>query len=142
MGVKVGGSGLGDQGWGSRSRDQAQGGVKVWGQGLGRGQVWGSKLWSKLWSRLGSWLGDQGRVMIGGHKVWDQGRGSMSGGEGQGEGVKVRCRGSRSGGLGSDGWSGLVGGGWRQIENGSFKKLMIEFHSNPFHSMFYPMPIV
>ena len=46
--------------------------------------------------------------MIGGHKVWDQGRGSMLGVKVRGV-VKVMERGSMSGGFGSDGRWGEVG---------------------------------
>ena len=48
------------------------------------------------------------RVMIGGHKVWGQGRGSMLGVKVRGV-VKVMGRASMPGGLGSDGRWGEVG---------------------------------
>ena len=94
--------------------------------------------------------------MVGGHKVWGQGRGSMLGVKVRGV-VKVMGRGSMPGELGSDGW-------WGRLEINSlflsrthhrkefhsipFHSIPIQsipfhsipIHSIPFHSMFYPMP--
>ena len=99
--------------------------------------------------------------MIGGHKVWGQGRGSMSAVKVRGV-VKVMGRGSMSGGLESDGrWGRLkinslfLSRTHDRIEFHSIPFHSIPFHSNPiqsipfhsnpihsipFHSMFYPMP--
>ena len=70
--------------------------------------------------------------MIGGHKAGVKfgGRSEVKVG-GQCQGVKVRGRGSRSGGLGSDGRWDLVGGRLEINRECSFQE---------FHSMFYPMP--
>ena len=88
-------------------------------------KVWGKGLGVKVGVKVVVKFGGQG----GGHDQWSQGRG-----------VKVWGQ-----GLGSDGRSGLVGGRL-EIENGSFKKLMIKFHlipfqSNPFHfNPFHSIP--
>ena len=89
-------------------------GYRSWGQCLGRGQGLGVKVGVKVVVKVGVKVVGQGRgvrvrVMIGGHKVWGEGRGSMLGVKVRGV-VKVMGRGSMSGGLGSD---GQVGGGWR-----------------------------
>ena len=88
-GVKVGGPGRGSRsGEGSRFGGQGQ------GQSCGQGQ--GSMSWVKV------------RVMIGGHKVWGYGWGSILEVKVSGV-VKVMGRGSMPGGLGSDGRWGEVG---------------------------------
>ena len=101
-------------------------GVKVWGQGLGKGQVIGVKVRVKFVVKVGE-------VKVGGSRSGIKIVGSRSGdkfrGQCQEEGVKVRGRGSRTEELGSDGRWGLVGG---RLE---FQELMIESHSIPIHSI-------
>ena len=92
-------------------------GVKVGGPGRGSRSVEGSRFWVKVGVNVVVKVGGQGQgsrswghgqVMIGGHKVWGKGRGSMLGVKVRGV-VKVMERGSMSGGLGSDGRWGEVG---------------------------------
>ena len=94
-GHKVGGQGRwsrsGNRSWG-QVRGEVKVGVQVGGQGLRRGQGCGVKV----------------RVIIGGHTVWDQGRGSMLRVKVRGV-VKVIGRGSMPGRFGSDGRWGEVG---------------------------------
>ena len=89
--------------------------VKVGGQG--RGQGWRTRLGIEV---VGTRLGVKGGVMIGGHKVgvkvWLSSlgvKGSGGWGSRSGAGVRVRERWVKVGGVGSDGWWDLVGGGWR-----------------------------
>ena len=111
-------------------------GVKVDGQGQGKGQV------------------------RGGVKVRGPGQGSRFGGQG-----RSQCQGSRSGewsrsgggGQGLADWGQMVGGGRLEINSLFLSRThdriefhsipfqsipfhSIPFHSNPFHSMIYPMP--
>ena len=72
--------------------------------------------------------------------VKDRGLNVRGQGQGEGEGVGSLGGGLRSGGLGSDGRWGLVGGRMEINRECSFQELMIEFHSIPTHSMLYQMP--
>ena len=74
--------------------------------------------------------------MISGHKVWDQGMGSMSGVKVRGV-VKVMGRGSMSGGLGSDGQRGRLKINSLFLSRTHDRKEChsIPFHSNPIHSI-------
>ena len=99
-------------------------GVQVGGQGLGRGQG------------QGQGMGHGQRSRSCGHNVWGQGRGVKVSGV-----VKVMGRGSMSGGLGSDGrWGRLkINSLFLSRTHDRIEFHSIPIHSNPFHSMFYPM---
>ena len=138
-GIKVCGQDQGI-GHGVKSREGSRLGVQVGGQCLDRGHCLGVKVGVKVVVKVsGSRSGVKVRVMISGHKVGStsgvkvrgQGQGSRSGVKVRGV-VKVRVRGSSSGGLGSDGM-------WGRVEINilflSRTHDRIEFHSIPFHSI-------
>ena len=120
VGVKVKGQGRGFKVrvmiGGHKVKGEAQWSRSVyrsWGQCLGSGQGLGVKVEVKVVVKVGVKVMGQGpgvkvRVIIGGHKFWGEGRGSMLGGKVRGV-VRVMGRGSMSGGLGSDGQVGEVG---------------------------------